>query len=549
MKLSTARQLSLIVCTAALCAAASVDHRLDGFRAAPPVDGAPQASNLLEQARLSLAVTDATTKEAVLRELVAFQRGGIGSFLKYMVAQQVANQALQQFLTTLENLRTDKQNGGGPNTAGSTSLVSLPGAPAVLSAAVESGAVTQSTGNGPQTTFRGNLVGIGRLLLAQDQFPFCVNIDPKTQKPPKSCDSGIVRVLKPFSFSVSTDANGKTTNNVPVTGNATTNSSANPSSLPSSVNLAGNSQRVSAWTARYTILNPRALDSQQNRTTFANALSDTSTTLLTNLNVLLAKPTQEDPKAFFNVYRDWVASAVKRLAVLPPTTTSTQFEAAFAEQLDLLIQQINSSDPLWAGAWKSLEAYFGARETALESLNQGTIVTLEYINNKPLNQPATSDVRAIVSWQASNSISLTANAAFTIYNSLPVGAVVSRFRDAQASAQVDFSMGQLGTLGSPTLSAAGYFQYMHDPALINITNADLAPGTNISLPSGAATVLGQKGNIAIAQLKFTLPFKSTGVKFPVAVTWANRTELIKANDVSGHIGVSFDLDTLLAKAK
>ena len=117
MKLSTARQLSLIVCTAALCAAASVDHRLDGFRAAPPVDGAPQASNLLEQARLSLALTDATTKEAVLRELVAFQRGGIGSFLKYMVAQQVANQALQQFLTTLENLRTDKQNGGGPNTA------------------------------------------------------------------------------------------------------------------------------------------------------------------------------------------------------------------------------------------------------------------------------------------------------------------------------------------------------------------------------------------------------------------------------------------------
>ena len=43
------------------------------------------------------------------------------------------------------------------------------------------------------------------------------------------------------------------------------------------------------------------------------------------------------------------------------------------------------------------------------------------------------------------------------------------------------------------------------------------------------------------------PFKSTGVSFPVAVTWSNRTELIKGNDVSGHIGIQYDLDGLFTQ--
>ncbi len=144
---------------------------------------------------------------------------------------------------------------------------------------------------------------------------------------------------------------------------------------------------------------------------------------------------------------------------------------------------------------------------------------------------------------------VTANLAAEIYNTLPAGAVVSRFRDAQAAVEADLSLPQWGSIGSPTLSAAGYYQYMHDPALLTIPTGMVAPGTNIVLPGDATVLLGQKGSIGIGQIKLTLPFKSTGVKFPVAVTWANRTELVKGSNLSAHIGISFDLDTLLAKSK
>jgi len=49
----------------------------------------------------------------------------------------------------------------------------------------------------------------------------------------------------------------------------------------------------------------------------------------------------------------------------------------------------------------------------------------------------------------------------------------------------------------------------------------------------------------IAQAKITIRMKDTGVKIPIGVTWSNRTELIKANDVRGHIGLTYDFDSLL----
>jgi hypothetical protein len=38
-------------------------------------------------------------------------------------------------------------------------------------------------------------------------------------------------------------------------------------------------------------------------------------------------------------------------------------------------------------------------------------------------------------------------------------------------------------------------------------------------------------------------------KIPFGVTWSNRTELIKANEVRGHIGFTFDWDSLFSGAK
>jgi hypothetical protein len=40
-----------------------------------------------------------------------------------------------------------------------------------------------------------------------------------------------------------------------------------------------------------------------------------------------------------------------------------------------------------------------------------------------------------------------------------------------------------------------------------------------------------------------------GMKFPVSVTFANRTELVKERVVRGNFGFTFNWDTLLSKLK
>jgi hypothetical protein len=54
---------------------------------------------------------------------------------------------------------------------------------------------------------------------------------------------------------------------------------------------------------------------------------------------------------------------------------------------------------------------------------------------------------------------------------------------------------------------------------------------------------GKKADIAVAGIKFQIPV-AAGVSFPVSVTYANATELIKEAHVSGNFGITFDLDKL-----
>ena len=62
-------------------------------------------------------------------------------------------------------------------------------------------------------------------------------------------------------------------------------------------------------------------------------------------------------------------------------------------------------------------------------------------------------------------------------------------------------------------------------------------------------VPGTKGDIAVGQFGLNIPIKSLGIKFPVSVTFANRTELIKEKEVRGNIGFTFNWDTLFSRLK
>src|ERR1022692_4534087 len=472
------------------------------------------------------------------------------AFFYYMVGNQLAGDRFQRFVQLIENSRMDKQSGSSAGSGGGSSLVSKPSATAVLSAAIETGALTQSLSTGPQTTFRGDTVGIGRMLLGEEPFPFC----PNTQQ---SCDSALAKALNPLTFSITVDANGQKGVSVPISGSATpaATSTATSTSTPSSVNLAANQTRVAAWGLRYGIYNHRNPNDKQYRDAYAKALAAHANDLAAAAQAMQTKfEALIGPISTSAEFSAWREHAIQDLIMLPPTTTENDFETALAKELDKAVTIVKGLDPSAADhamqALESLDAYFADRKQVLADVQDGRpIATFEYTNNKPLDAPTTSNFKFILAGQPSKNVMLTLNLSSTIYNTLPTGVTVSRWRDTQAAGQIDIALGQIGSLTAPTFSAAGYFQYMRDPALITIGAGDLAPGTNIQLPNTAAVLLAQKGNTAIGQIKLTFPLKTSGISMPLALTWANRTDLIKANNVTGHFGLSFDLDSLLSHAK
>jgi hypothetical protein len=59
-----------------------------------------------------------------------------------------------------------------------------------------------------------------------------------------------------------------------------------------------------------------------------------------------------------------------------------------------------------------------------------------------------------------------------------------------------------------------------------------------------------KGGLGLAQAKVTFPVKKgSGVRVPLSITYASRTELNREHDVSGQIGVTFNLDSVFAAMK
>jgi hypothetical protein len=107
-------------------------------------------------------------------------------------------------------------------------------------------------------------------------------------------------------------------------------------------------------------------------------------------------------------------------------------------------------------------------------------------------------------------------------------------------------------LNQPTFTLAGYYQRLTDDMVLEFNSDAIAPGTIIPLPKPADAILkGTKGDVGIAQAKLSIPLSASGVSFPIAISWSNRTEFLKVpgNDVRAHFGVLFDLDKLLSSLK
>jgi hypothetical protein len=134
-----------------------------------------------------------------------------------------------QVMSAAEQRRIDKQTGSDAETAGSSTIVSKGGVPAVLAVAVERGGLDKSVA-GSTMTFRGNPVGI---IQAARQQGFIATL-PTDE---------VARYLAKASFSVSFDTSrGSDTT---AAGNADDNV------------LTGSTKQLSQWSLRYELIPPR----------------------------------------------------------------------------------------------------------------------------------------------------------------------------------------------------------------------------------------------------------------------------------------------------
>ncbi|HKS28113.1 MAG TPA: hypothetical protein VJS44_09850 [Pyrinomonadaceae bacterium] len=418
------------------------------------------------------------------------------NFLIFMLARE----GRAQYVLEAENERMDKQVGSDASSSGSTSLVSKGSVPSILGFAVDSGALTQTFG-GSTVTFRGNLAGIAKAVAGKG---YITGYDE---------DSAGARLLRKVSFSLSYD----------------------PSRGEQPGTFLGTKQQISGYSVRLDLYNKRDPRDSRYRQDWNEFLAGVSQQLagqtqhsldvMTNLgqNRGSAAPKWQDP-----ALQEWYVVTDTAVRDAAPG----EVEAIFKERLNNL--PLNLSDATRAEL-RSFDARFRpwleGREEILAKVAKAPIVTFEYLNDRPLNASSISRFRFIAETGLSRGFDLTFNGSLALFDERPATAE-SRIRDFQFALQLDAQMGEMGMgLGKPVLSFAGRYERLSE----DITSSD-----GLAIPN-------TKGDIAVGQLKFTIPIKNSGIRIPISVSFANRTELLKEKEVRGNFGFTFDLDTLFAR--
>jgi hypothetical protein len=442
----------------------------------------------------------------------------------------------KKFLQEVDNARTDKQTGAAPSSQGTTSIVSKGVAAQVLSLATEQGALVR-TGSKTTSTFRVNTVGIARLLAGAEQFPYCAIYDYR-------CESSTARALRGASAGISF---------------YTIPSSNNSSQASSNAGVLGATTRaVAGWNLRYDFHVRRApremtknyqkqfsdkyKDAGADGVAFLKAITKITNPLVlppSRDNVLVQN---EDPNKEYRSWRKEYAEKLQR-------ADAEDFNHILLDALTKLTAIAKKADPNFQSDADDLllrmSKYFGNRDALLSDYVNKVTFSVEYDNDRPVNQPTQSTAKFIFSARPEG-FQFTANASLQWYDQI-LHSNVSRIRDAQAALQFDRKFGGSNSEISPTVSAGYYFQYMVDNALLTLPATRFAPGTSIPLPGNASELLNTKGAIHLGQLKVTFSIRNSGINFPIALTYSNRTDLIKGTDVRGNFGITYDLDSLFAK--
>jgi hypothetical protein len=398
----------------------------------------------------------------------------------------------KQAMRALEERRVDKQVGDASgSTAGSTSLVSKGGTPAVLAVAVENGALTQDV-SGTTVTFRGSPVSI---IKAIQKTPYFETLET---------DEPAIELLQKFSFSFSFDASRGLAD------------AAEPT-------LTADRQQFSAATLRYSAVDNKDPRAAANDTRW-NALSP-ATDVLNQAAFRALTSLQADPAIVA-----WVDATNEAISAASPDEIEDVVVARF--QLLPTVEIAPATRVAVNNAADQFKRMVSRRAEILQEIAGGGQLVFDFAYQKPATGPTSGNVRVVGS--VGRSFLLTGNVAATFY----IGDVLANtdsLRDVQGSVQFDIPFGDPEGIGRYVVTLATKIQHMPD---------DLVAGEGTLFP-------GTKGTIALGQAKLTIPVRGSAAKIPLSVTLANRTELISEKKVfaRAQVGFSYDLDAVLSRFK
>ena len=475
------------------------------------------------------------------------------------------------FFKYLESRRTDKQAGSSVGTGGTTNLVSRGMTARALSVAAEYGALTESQNN-QVVTVQGTLDGLP-LALLKGGLQYC---SAKGTREPGPCISqGLLGILNRFSYGVSFNT---TQNANAISGNATgpqQGAAQQATFTPSQQQLASITGRVILWNERQkaTSAEFKALWENSFKASAKTDSADGTSKDKSKGSSAKSSCTFDRQLGFGLV--DSLSALVTPLVNNPDfdswqTTTNQELKAAktktalysiWNKESESLVQTLLTKDgkprpdaqDLLQHARDFLAAssvYRLAEDQLVKCIAEKPVLTFEYNNNRPASQTPNSTFRLIFDKGFAKNWSVAANGAFAIYDSQPSSSVpgAGRLRDVQAGMQVGYNLGSFPFLGAAGLSGTYYFQDQISPAILNVTPSMPLPGITITgLSSSATQVFAKKGNISIAQLKLELGPGQSSVRFPIAVSYSNRTELITKPEWRGQLGISYDFDSLFTK--
>ena len=485
---------------------------------------------------------DVVTGEATNVPLAAARLSSVQNNV-YCFALYVAEPAgldalvFQQFVKQFEGSRTDKESSAGSTSGGTTAVVAQGPAAKILSAAVEYGALTRAV-DGQVITIRGNLAGLPSTLVGKDVFPYC----PAGAAVSEFCvDGSVLSWLRRATVSVSFDASrGTQAVGAP---DAPAGGAAQP------VTFTATRSQISGFSSRLEVWNRRDVTSAWFQESWRNKVAAVMAQPASDLS--LAAGALADIVLDVPGYDAWQKQTAMAIAGVAPDRDG--MVATLRTALDQLIVLARAANPdLPRRASDALNAYsrfFLAQDDLIESLATKNVLAVEFAHSRPTGHAATNHWRAIVDLPLTTRTKLVANAALSFYQDLPEAAPagMSRYRDAQVGVQLEHGLGRQSIVGPAVLTIAGYYQYQHAAALLEIDPANPLPGVAFTgLPDAATTVFTNTGDILLGQVKLSLAPGGSGIKIPLSLTLSNRTELIDKPTWRGQLGLTYDFDALLS---